>query len=174
MEDAALVDDTLETIPGNTTGRGIVKRDQLHLGGRRRLHNISNVLVVGQEDGKAVIGRKLLLLSVPKTCERGWWYRPTPVPRNKPVVRLPKAISPRLFHVPPRPSATGHKSITDLPATSTIFKKLLVKKPICLPSGDQNGYEAPSVPGSGVRLVRSSERSDNMRVPLPSEPTTAM
>src|SRR6516162_6129035 len=94
--------------------------------------------------------------------------------RNKPVVRLPKTITPRLFHVPPRPSATGHKSITDLPATSTIFKKLLVKKPTCLPSGDQNGYEAPSVPGSAVEVVRSSERSDNIRVPLLSEPTTAM
>src|SRR5262249_51399237 len=32
----------------------------------------------------------------------------------------------------------------------------------------------PFVPGSGVRAVLSSERNNNIRVPLLSEPTTAM
>src|SRR5215470_8331282 len=93
---------------------------------------------------------------------------------NKPAVRVPNTMSPLLFHVPPRPCSTAHRSITEFPPTSTIFKALLVKNPICLPSGDQNGYDAPSVPGSRVKAVRSSERTDKERVPVLSEPTTAM
>src|SRR4029077_3889986 len=65
----------------------------------------------------------------------------------------------------------AHRSKTDLSATSTTFKALLVKKPICLPSGDQKGYDAPAVPESGIRVVWSSDSNHNVRVPVLSEPT---
>src|SRR6516225_1062677 len=69
-------------------------------------------------------------------------YRPRPGPS---VASGVKTITPSLFQVPPRPEGASQSVCTEPPATSSFFSFPSAKKARVLPSGDQNGYVAPSV-----------------------------
>src|SRR5262249_50061240 len=69
--------------------------------------------------------------------------------RYKPFPRAAsgvKTITPCLFHVPPRPEGASQIVCTGPPDTSTFFSFPSAKNARDLPSADQNGKLAPSVP----------------------------
>ena len=68
-------------------------------------------------------------------------------------------MTPSRFQVPPRLSVPGASVKTGPPSTSIFLKKRSAKKPMCRPSGDQNGLCAPSVPASGCALDSESFRT---------------
>jgi hypothetical protein len=56
-------------------------------------------------------------------------------------------IVPRGLQLPPRPFGASHSSSIVPLATLTVFSLPPAKNATLLPSGAQNGYDAPSVPG---------------------------
>src|ERR1035437_2699613 len=54
-------------------------------------------------------------------------------------------ITPSRFHVPPRPLGASHNTWGRPPDTWTFLSLPSAKNPMSLPSGDQNGSDAPSV-----------------------------
>ena len=54
---------------------------------------------------------------------------------------------------PPRPAGASAITSGNPPAMSTVRSLPLAKKPRRLPSGDQNWFDAPSVPGDGPGIV---------------------
>src|ERR1700719_5426760 len=60
------------------------------------------------------------------------------------------------FHEPPRGLAASARTVTGPPAAGTFLRWPSAKNPKKLPSADQNGKEAPSVPSilRGVRSLR--------------------
>jgi len=68
-------------------------------------------------------------------------------------------MRPSLLHVPPRPDTTSQTGNGAPPATSIRISLLSVKKAMDLPSGDQKGLAAPSVPATS-RSVCAIERPD--------------
>src|SRR5262249_1904768 len=61
-----------------------------------------------------------------------------------------KRIVPSRFQVPPRPLGASHSTCADFAETSTFLSFPLAKNPMNRPSGDQKGWDAPSVPGTPV------------------------
>src|SRR5229473_1024288 len=57
-------------------------------------------------------------------------------------------ITPSVFQAPPLPDGASQIVCTGPPATSNFFNFPSAKKASDLPSADQNGYAAPSVPGN--------------------------
>src|SRR4029453_11025596 len=57
-----------------------------------------------------------------------------------------KMIVPSAAHDAPRPPGESHSATGGPPATAIFFSFPCAKKPTYEPSGDQNGYVAPSVP----------------------------
>ena len=68
-------------------------------------------------------------------------------------------MPPSAPHVPPFPSAASQIVVTGPPVASTRLSFPEEKNAICRLSGDQNGYAAPSVPGSSTASAWSSERT---------------
>ena len=69
--------------------------------------------------------------------------------RYSPVCQSEKRIGPLLLHVPP-PALTGTEAIVFglSPRRLTVLSSPLAKKPTVSLAGDQNGWEAPSVPAN--------------------------
>src|SRR6266849_10004505 len=65
---------------------------------------------------------------------------------NAPKASRANMIVPSGFHAPPRPLGASHSTWTCPPDTSTFLSLPSAKNPIDLPSGDQNGKDAPCVP----------------------------
>src|SRR3954467_7495920 len=65
-----------------------------------------------------------------------------------PVREFENTMSPFFPHVPPRASAAEHTVRGVPPFASTLRKFPSAKKATKIPSGDQNGYSAPSVFGT--------------------------
>src|SRR5215467_1043485 len=79
-------------------------------------------------------------------------------------------------HAPERPIPVSATTNTCPPVTSTFFNWLREeppkqKKPSQRLSADQNGNQAPSVPGSSLSAGESSERTHNMVLPAVSSAT---
>src|SRR5262249_53105039 len=68
------------------------------------------------------------------------------------AVLAPYRMTLSLFHVPPRPPGASHNTVGTPPAIGTFISLPPAKNPMYLPSGDQNGNDAPSVPAR-ARLV---------------------
>src|SRR5688572_24113222 len=77
-----------------------------------------------------------------------------------------KMIDPSAFHAPPLPSGTSAMVRGSPPLISTIFSLSSAKKAIDRPSSDQNGYSAPSVPGSDRKVGALRSRSHNIVCPF--------
>ena len=75
----------------------------------------------------------------------------------------PKRMMPSLFHVPPsgRFASTSASVRTGPPPASTRFNLSPAKNPMDLPSPDQKGRRAPSVPARGLTLSPSIDRNQN-------------
>ena len=77
---------------------------------------------------------------------------------------------PSLFHAPPPGDASAWQMVSGAPPVIFTFCKLRAEKnAMYWLSGDQNGADAPSVPGITVACSASSGRSHSIR--LPSGPT---
>src|SRR6266545_3960164 len=74
-------------------------------------------------------------------------------------------MTPSLFQVPPLPSPASQRASAGPPAASIFFNFPEAKKPIDRPSGDQNGYDASSVPGSARGASSSKERTQRRVLP---------
>src|SRR5207253_7139387 len=74
-----------------------------------------------------------------------------------------KRIVPSAFHVPPRPLAASQTTSTEPPSLAIFFNFPSAKKPMNLPSADQNGNCAPVVSGSGTACSEPSERIQSCR-----------
>src|SRR5438874_2499402 len=64
-------------------------------------------------------------------------------------------MMPSAFHDPPRPPAAFANVCGAPPAISARFSFESAKNPTDVLSGDQNGYDAPSVPTSGCAVSES-------------------
>src|SRR5262245_9555433 len=73
---------------------------------------------------------------------------------------------PSAFHVPPLASRVRAIVVAAAPDTSMRRRVLLVKKPIALLSGDQNGSMAPSVSGSSRAVTELRARIHSRGVPF--------
>ena len=85
---------------------------------------------------------------------------------NKPVDEVPNRMCPSLVHAPPRVPGVPQMKEGVPPARSTRFNWLAVKKARDLPSGDQKGLIAPSVPAISRAFVPSSARTHSPFFPL--------
>src|SRR5262245_21257850 len=74
-------------------------------------------------------------------------------------------MMPLLFHVPELPATASHMTWGGAPNKSTFFSLLPAKKAMNLPSGDQNGATAPSVPGRTFPLKFSIARTQSIESP---------
>src|SRR5262245_44058383 len=83
-------------------------------------------------------------------------------------------MTPSPFHEPPKPAGASQSATSPEPLASTRLSLPLAKNPIDLPSGDQNGCDAPSVPGSGCAEKPSSARIHNRLWPSASVATKAI
>src|SRR5215831_176285 len=68
-----------------------------------------------------------------------------------------KTMVPPAFHVPVFPEGASHTTCEATPETSIALSFRAAKKPTERLSGDQNGEEAPSVPGRGRSANASNE-----------------
>src|SRR5687768_9108782 len=66
---------------------------------------------------------------------------------------------PAAFHAPPRESGASASGTGAPPLNATFMSFPPAKYPIDFPSGDQNGWRAPSVPG-----IATASRDDSSRV----------
>ena len=85
-----------------------------------------------------------------ETC----WTVPPPIGVNRMVSSSP--------HEPPRPRGASAMTSGSPPAMSIVRNLPVAKKPRCLPSGDQNGYDAFSVPDSDLASPVSSDRTHSV------------
>src|SRR5438128_4487666 len=74
-----------------------------------------------------------------------------------------KRIVPSAFHVPPRPLGASQITSTEPPSTAIFFNFPSAKKPMNLPSADQNGNCALVVSGNGTASSESIERIQSCR-----------
>src|SRR5579864_1698032 len=63
------------------------------------------------------------------------------------------------FQDPPRALGASASTVTGPPAAETFFRWPSAKKPMNLPSADQNGNEAPSVPSSFLAVSSLRDRT---------------
>ncbi len=87
--------------------------------------------------------------------------RASPLPRP-----CENRMTPSAFQLPPKPPLTGVSVSGAPPPTSSRLRASIVKNPIDRLSGDQNGNEAPSVPGRGCAVVAAKARSNRRDTPL--------
>jgi hypothetical protein len=80
---------------------------------------------------------------------------------------------PSRFQEPPKPDGASHNATNPVPTASIRFSFPLAKNPIDFPSGDQNGCDAPSVPGSGCAERPSSGRTHKSLLPSADVATKA-
>src|SRR5512139_1253699 len=73
---------------------------------------------------------------------------------------------------PPLPSAASQIVVVGPPLASTRLSFPAAKNAICRPSGDQNGYADPSVPGSSTASASPSDRTYNVAPPCELTPNT--
>ena len=83
-----------------------------------------------------------------------------------------KTITPSRFHVPARGSGASHNVMGGPPETSIFLSFPPAKNPMNRLSGDQKGWNAPSVPASDCAARVSSERTQSCD--LPSAPAATM
>src|SRR5579859_6603927 len=74
-------------------------------------------------------------------------------------------MTPCGLHAPPRPQGALHTICDPPPAMSILSSLPATKKPIDRLSGDQKGYEAPSVPLTGWAVKVSSGRTQSIVLP---------
>src|ERR1700751_3890144 len=79
-----------------------------------------------------------------------------------------KIILPSLLQLPPPAEGASQIVCTGPPVTWTIFNLPSAKKPMDLPSGDQKGSNAPSVPASGSADGEFSGRNHTRVLPCVS------
>ena len=72
----------------------------------------------------------------------------------------PNTIVPVGLHAPPFPSGASQMTTGTPPATATFISLPRAKNPSDVPSGDQNGCFAPSVPAMAVASRESSDRTN--------------
>src|ERR1700722_3229970 len=78
-----------------------------------------------------------------------------------------KTMTPRWLHDAPRPSGASHSICTGPPDSATFFNFPTEKKPMYLPSGDQNGKDACSIPSSIRAVPVVTSRTHNSESLLP-------
>src|SRR5262245_13164593 len=79
-----------------------------------------------------------------------------------------KMIVPSAAHDAPRPAGESHTATGGPPATAIFFSFPCAKNPTYEPSGDQNGYVAPSVP-----INARDSRLSNARIHTSDGPSVA-
>src|SRR5262245_63658928 len=83
-----------------------------------------------------------------------------------------KRITPDLLQVPPRVIDVSLRTCGVPPEISMRFSFPSAKNPKDWPSGDQNGFNAPSVPASGRKAVELIERTHRRDRPSDSAENT--
>src|ERR1700722_19319948 len=78
-----------------------------------------------------------------------------------------KIITPRWLHDAPRPSGASQSICTGPPASATFFNFPAEKKPRDLPSGDQKGKDAGTIPSSFRAVPVVTSRTHNSKSLLP-------
>src|SRR5262245_52142803 len=81
-------------------------------------------------------------------------------------------MSPEALHVPPRPPAASASASARPPVAAMVFNLLLVKKPMRLLSGDQNGSAALSPPSRRFAPTSPRDRTHSWPSERDTAPTT--
>src|SRR5262245_42806293 len=84
-----------------------------------------------------------------------------------------KMIVPSRFQLPPRGTEVSHRACGGPPWTSILLSLESAKTPMERLSGDQKGYEAPSVPSNGRAVREARGRTQSRSLPSPVRATKA-
>src|SRR5262249_10046295 len=100
---------------------------------------------------------------------RGVDVPPPAEPRNSgPLIEGANTITPREFHVPPRPVGASQISCTAPPIPGIFFSFPPAKKPRHWLSGDQKGKDASPVPASSCATGECEFKGRTQRLLFPS------